>query len=95
MASLITRCVGCGNEAMIAMRRALSTAASASILPSLKDIFFWLFQARNVSIEEDDLDSFLKQSFLCQPYYHAYESYSKKQMELLEALGNSEKLKDF
>ena len=56
---------------------------------------FWWFQARNVTIEEDDLDSFLKQSFLCRPCYHAYESYSKKQMELLEALGNSEKLKDF
>ena len=57
---------------MIAKRRALNTAASASILPSLKDIFFQRFEARNPEIEEDDLDSFLRQSFLCRPCYHDY-----------------------
>ena len=91
----VTRCVGCGNKAILAKRRALNTVASASILSSLKHIFFWWFEARNVGIKENELDSFLRQSFLCRPCYYAYESYSKKQMELLKALGNSEKLKNF
>ena len=55
----VARCVGCGNKAILAKRRALNTVASASILPSLNHIFFWWFEARNVGIKEDDWDSFI------------------------------------
>ena len=42
------KCIGCGNEAVVAKRRALDTPASASVLPSLKELFCRWFEERNV-----------------------------------------------
>uniref|UniRef100_A0A1X7U296 DUF6589 domain-containing protein n=1 Tax=Amphimedon queenslandica TaxID=400682 RepID=A0A1X7U296_AMPQE len=83
------KCIGCGKEAVVAKRRSLDTPASASVLPSLKELFCRWFEERNVDLEERDLDSMLGKSFLCRPCYCAYEAYSKKQATLMEALNNS------